>query len=316
MRHRPRVPVLALVLAALAGCSKTEEPLDSGNDRGASGESSTGASGTPGEGSGATGGTSGTTASGGSSGKPPVIIPPNQGGAGSEDECKSLRIATIGRLGPWGASTLFTQWLMKEGTAPAVDLGDTVLTDEVLSKFDVIVALNLATFPIDEQGDELESGVSHEYSAAEASALESWVRAGGGVMSTIGYTYDEAGEQANIDRLLQFAKMGYSTTKLDAAGEITDFDPHPTTTNVAKLSIDNGVSTEGSGGTVIGRDDYGNDVLLVGDIDKGHVVVWADEWITYDEYWGDRPDLDIERFWVNVMNYLAPGTACELPILK
>jgi hypothetical protein len=298
-----RALMLTLGLSFIAGCGGGSSQDQSG----------VGTSDTPG---GTTSGGSGGGANSG--GGIRLIVTPdggdNAGGAGPTTQCDSLRIATIGRIGPWGTSTLFSAWLQKEGTQPAVDLGDAVLTAETLDKFDVIVALNLAQFPIRE-GKTQDPGVSHSYSAAEASALETWVRRGGGIMTTIGYTSNEAEEQVNIDNLLAFSKMGYSTTLLDADGDVTRFDPHPTTTNVLKLAIQNGVRPAGTGGTVIGWDSSNREALLAGTVENGKIVVWGDEWITYDAYWGSRPDLNIERFWVNVMNWLAPQKACMLPDL-
>jgi hypothetical protein len=301
-----------LTVMSIAGCGGSSGSGDgdtAGNGNGG------------GNGSGAaTGNGGGDNGSGAATGSG-VIFGGGDGSAGSAADggsgtsCNALRIATIGRLGPWGTSTLFTAWLEKEGTQPAVDLGDTVLTPDVLQKYDVIVALNLAQFPIPDSNPP-DPGTSHAYSDPEASALEAWLRAGGGIMTTIGYTSDEANEQANVDKLLAFAEVGYSTTLLDADGDETQFDPHPTTNNVHKLSIQNGVRPAGSGGTVIGWDTSNREALIVSTVDSGRIVVWGDEWITYDEYWGSRPDLDIEVFWVNVMNWLAPTTACKLPILR
>jgi hypothetical protein len=229
--------------------------------------------------------------------------------------CKKLRIATIGRLGPWGASTLFTDWLQSEGTQPAVDLGDAVLSADVLGAFDVIVALNLSEAPIVWNDQTMDPNVSHAYSADEIAALESWVRAGGGLMTTTGYTPSDPRELTNINALLAFSNTGYSATQMDVDGDVPRFDPHAITTGVRALSVDVGVRPAGSGGTVIGWDAQDREALMVATIDGGRIAVWGDEWITYDEYWANRPDLDIELFWVNVMNWLAPPVACKLPIL-
>src|SRR5260221_3467127 len=177
MPLRALILTFTLGLSFIAGCgggSSQDQP-------------GVGTSGTAGAGATSSGGSGGDATSGGGSSL--IVIPDggdNAGGAGPTAQCDTLRIATIGRIGPWGTSTLFSAWLQKEGTQPAVDLGDAVLTADVLDKFDVIVALNLAQISID-RGRTMDPSISHAYSAAEASALETWVRRGGGIMATIGY---------------------------------------------------------------------------------------------------------------------------------
>jgi len=53
---------------------------------------------------------------------------------------------------------------------------------------------------------------THEFADGEISAFDAWVRNGGGVMTTIGYTGDEAKEVVNVNRLLAPLGMGYSAT--------------------------------------------------------------------------------------------------------
>ena len=48
--------------------------------------------------------------------------------------------------------------------------------------------------------------------------------------------------------------------------------------------------------------------------EKGRVVVWGDEWITYDSEWQDVEDQQIELFWLNILKWLSPPGECQVPI--
>ena len=39
---------------------------------------------------------------------------------------------------------------------------------------------------------------------------------------------------------------------------------------------------------------------------SGQVVVWGDEWLTYDSEWTDLEDQQVELFWLNVLGWLSP----------
>lgn len=226
--------------------------------------------------------------------------------------CDCLKIATIGRAGVWGTSTLFAQWLAARGASAAVDLGDQVLTAGLLAPYEVIVILDASTVSIRMQGTNYP--VSHVYSAAEATALGDWVKAGGGVMTTIGYTSQESSEVANVNTLLAFSGMAYSATLTAPNGDVTLFDPHPVTSGVLKLAIEKGWPPAAGPGQTVGWDAQNRVALRVGTSGNGRIVMWGDEWITYDAYWASRPDLDIELFWLNVIKWLTPPKQCQVPI--
>jgi hypothetical protein len=44
------------------------------------------------------------------------------------------------------------------------------------------------------------------------------------------------------------------------------------------------------------------------------VVVWDDEWLTYDSEWTDLEDQQVELFWLNILSWLSPPEACQVPI--
>jgi len=47
---------------------------------------------------------------------------------------------------------------------------------------------------------------------------------------------------------------------------------------------------------------------------EGRVVVWGDEWITYDSEWADVKDQQVELFWLNILKWLSPPGECQVPI--
>src|SRR5688572_1835779 len=57
---------------------------------------------------------------------------------GGDGVCDCLRIATLGVSGTAGASGVFSSWLDARSDFGAVDLGDMVLTPELLAGFQII----------------------------------------------------------------------------------------------------------------------------------------------------------------------------------
>ncbi|HEY3234289.1 MAG TPA: hypothetical protein VGJ84_06215, partial [Polyangiaceae bacterium] len=149
---------------------------------------------------------------------------------GSDGVCDCLNIATIGRLGLWSTGTgIFTTWINARSPLGVTALGDQDLTTVNLSQFQVIVLLNVVTYDWTWRGGaKSEVGVaSHPYSAAESSALATWVSNGGGLLTTIGYTPSSA-ELADFNRLLSALDVGYTGWDV-VAGQVTNWAPHPVT---------------------------------------------------------------------------------------
>lgn len=132
-------------------------------------------------------------------------------------------------------------------------------------------------------------------------------------MTTIGYTGDEAAEVVNVNRLLAAVGMGYSATKLDLTGHIREWDEHPVTFGVTNIFTDNGVEPAGMAGTTIARG-QGRPALQVTEAGTGRVVVWGDEWITYDSEWTDVEEQQVELLWLNILKWLSPPMTCQVPI--
>lgn len=216
--------------------------------------------------------------------------------------CDCLNIATIGTLGTWGdGGNVFSDWLSTRSPRGFVALGDEKLTDDLLRPFQVIVVLNAST--VDGH---------HSFSKSEIAALERWVRAGGGVMTTTGYTWNEAVEQENVNLLLAPFGMSYSTTKLELDGYAQNWLVHPLTEEISNIYVENGVEPAGPDDTTLAYIGDDQVALQATEADRGRVVVWGDEWITYDSQWEDVADQQVARFWVNILGWLSPPRVCQV----
>jgi hypothetical protein len=106
--------------------------------------------------------------------------------------------------------------------------------------------------------------------------------------------------------------MGYSTTKKDTNGFIEQWEPHAISENVKKIRTDNGVEPEGVMGMTLARDGASHVALQVTQAQDGRVVVWGDEWVTYDSEWNDTTDQQVDRFWLNLLKWLSPPKVCQV----
>lgn len=232
--------------------------------------------------------------------------------AGHDGVCDCLSIATIGHIGPWSnGGNLFATWLSQRSPMGVVELADQELTAELLNKIQIVVVLHAGTSEVSNAGRT--TPAHHEFSDAEAAAFDAWVRAGGGAMTTIGYTFDEAREVLNVNKLLGKVGLGYSTTKLGLSGMVQAWETHPLSEGIMRINTADGVEPDGTGGMIIARS--GERVALqAAQVDGGRVAIWGDEWITYDSEWVDTQDQQVEHFWLNLLKWLSPPKECQVPI--
>jgi len=229
--------------------------------------------------------------------------------------CDCLNIATIGEIGPWseGGGNVFKTWLDSRSPRPATELGDQVLTDELLARYQVIVILYAGTLRFNGYyGPTLLA--HHTFSPDEVAAFQRWVTRGGGVMTTAGYTGDEAAEVANVNRLLAPMGAAYSTSRRDLYDYVTNWTAHPLTDGVMRINTDNGVEPDGPMGMSIAFDGSGRVALQVTQADQGRIAVWGDEWMTYDSEWADITDQQVSRFWLNILKWLSPSKICQVEL--
>jgi hypothetical protein len=294
-----------LVLSITASCGSSEGDASSASGSGASGASSgTGDSGSGGDIIGIGGGPSSGSGSG-----PEVCDGLDNDGNGVVDDvdvgndgiCDCLKIATLGVKGEWGVGDVFAAWLDERSDNGAVPLDDQVLTAALLDQFHVVVAQDL-------------SKMNRSYDATEVTALADWVAAGGGFMTLIGY--GDPPERTNVNTLLGAFAMSYLEQQiLQKVGgntvPVTEWVGHPVTQGVTLVGVDNGYPVQG--GTTIATE-QGFALLGAQEVDLGHVLVWGDEWITYDSEWTGHPEYQVELFWLNAIKWLTAATDCQVPI--
>jgi hypothetical protein len=214
--------------------------------------------------------------------------------------CDCLRIANIGAAGRVGRGDVFADWINGKSTAGAAFLGNAMLTKPLLDTYQVIVAGDLSQ--------------SRKFAQAEIDALAEWLRAGGGLLTLIGYA--DPSERANVNALLAPHGLGYGAQPILHGGGTTlpvrGWVAHPVTEGITNIGIDNGYAVEGSGTTIATEQGY---VVLKGrEVGAGHLLVWGDEWITYDSEWKNHPDYQVPRFWVNMIRWLSPEKKCQVPV--
>jgi len=217
------------------------------------------------------------------------------------DASLGCNLATIGTGGSQ-ASSQFEAWLSQGGVG---SLGDQTLTASLLAPFSVLIVQNLDS--------------NHTYTTAEAQALHTWVESGGNVMTLTGY--GGGNEPTNVNTRIAPFNIQYATNLvLCGCGvplAITEWVSHPITTGIKATGFDNGYEVIGSGGTILASQmDTGGDhhVLRAETVGAGHVVVWGDEWISYDTVWKDFPET--LTFWQNIINWFAPQAGCVVPVPK
>jgi hypothetical protein len=59
--------------------------------------------------------------------------------------------------------------------------------------------------------------------------------------------------------------------------------------------------------------EQGAQVLEAKEVGAGHVVVWGDEWITFDGEWTMHPEYQVQKFWVNIFKWLTKVGDCQVP---
>lgn len=257
-----------------------------------------------------------------------LSTPPAAGGGGDAqgnplrppcdkaDPCACIRVGTLGFTGTWGDGNLFDSWLTAAGDA-FENLGDVKLTAESLGRVQILIVQDVhnncnsaacGSLPV------------HYYSDDEVQALQDWVRAGNGLFALMGYFGAGHIEVQNVNRLLAPSGIHYDSgdilpgdptipvatwNELDATRVVTD--------GISAVGVNNGRAVLGDP-PALALGPGGEVVLRATQLGKGHVVVWGDEWITYDAEWRKTSQYQVGKFWQNVMTYLTPQPECAPPI--
>ena len=227
--------------------------------------------------------------------------------------CDCLKIASIGREGAFGGEgeLAFRQWPNGRAQHHVVALDGAVLTDELLAPFDVLIVLNVSTVLA------TATDTPHRaFTDAEAAVFERWVRAGGGVITTAGYSADQEHEVTNVNKLISPFGLGYSPSKLGLDGMVASWMAHPVTAGIARVFTEVGAEPDGAAAQTLAIDGNAHVALQVPKTDPARILVWGDEWITYASQWQTQADQQVERFWVNALTWLSRSSSCQQRIVR
>lgn len=223
---------------------------------------------------------------------------------GGDGICDCLTLATLGIPGTWGAGDVLAEWLSQRSDVGATALDELPLTPTLLAQYRVIVIQDIQANTLD---------------VDEISALQDWIAMGGGLFTTMGYD-DSPSERDNVNAILAPTGIQYGAAQVFVSNAydtlpISIWHPHPVSSGVTAIGADVGYEVNG-GGTVVAEQD-GVVALRAVTFGTGHVLVWTDEWITYDSEWQDHPEYQVELFWLNAIKWLSPPRDCqvEIPIL-
>ena len=225
---------------------------------------------------------------------------------------------------------------------PNLDLTNSFITSGFLNSYDVIIILDISHTPTDlanwhaakaANTANVYTGSQRPITNAEVTALQDWFRLGRkGLMTTIGYRTDAA-NSANVNKLLAPFGISYDisaagvnilakTILTSAAGNLKNTSPValPITSGVKKLWVDHGsnilypglsesttfsVYATGGGFSVGAARIFPTNQMFAGQMmsNESRLSVWADEWITYDDVWGNY---DAGPYWDNILTWLSP----------
>ncbi len=279
---------------------------------------------------------------GGASGGTTEIVPCTDG---EGCDCSELSVAVIGKPGKWGADpngdsdTALQEWLNSSsaGTAKADNYTNKpTLTPDFLAPYGVIILASLS--------DDSLTGPFWTFDDSEVAAMQDWVEnKGGGLITLTSYTGD--GREVNpTNQLIAFSGISYNMDGIYAtcmdwracgcahSNTLSTFnrtDPviANLSNNVTWVGLDNGRSINAPADAHVAATVDGPKNALVGKlVGKGHVLVYADEWITYTSQWTgqDNPsesdpscvgflpeeDYQIAQFWYNMLKWSQPSATC------
>jgi hypothetical protein len=261
--------------------------------------------------------------------------------------CTCINVGVLGRPPSYGAggpgadTTVALQTWLNSKSSAAVDLITTkpTLNADFFAKYDVLILQALETA----------EGVGHwTFTPDELAAFEAWVRAGGGVITLMGYG-GQSSEVNPTNQLLAFTGMSYNTDDIlvtcpdsccycfGAAVPMGGWNPtHPISANITYVGAFHGRSINAGDGEVVasgptlsasaGTVVYG----ATKKIDAGHVFMFNDEWVTYTSQWNSTgtecsnitdmnhscyqktPDkyFQVQQFWYNALLYASGDREC------
>ena len=250
--------------------------------------------------------------------------------------CTCFNIASIGMPGHTGfqngmdSTTAFTDYLNAQSSAN-VDMFTTrpTLDATFLAQYDVLIIQWLV------DGVSGENGSGYwTFSADEIQALDTWVKAGGGLITLSGYDA-QSQEVTPLNQIVQgTTDMSYGTA--DVLGTVSasnyclgESDPlggwvqsTPLGKNVTEVGAFHGRPITAGAKATVDCTDGTNVYAAHEDVGQGHVFAYADEWVTYTSQWfgidagGNCADASanvvyqVPQFWYNAISYASQATQC------
>lgn len=225
---------------------------------------------------------------------------------GKDGICDCLSIAILGAPG-YAPNANFEAWLEDQGSAVKRTLlanNPDVVTPGFLAQYDLVLL------------DRIERALS----PAEAKAIEAFVKADGrGMITLIGYNFDNNNPGPERDRantaLAPFG-LAYEGGYFGDGVTPTFDQQHPVSMGIVDVNFAGGIKPVDTGkqGTsavfaTIGQDSAGlaHETAMKG----GRVIVWGDEWITFDSDWLGYAD--VQDLWVNMVGWAKPQDFCGVP---
>lgn len=264
-------------------------------------------------------------------------------------KCTCLAILSLGRPGQTGSAsgnngdTNAFQAYMNSNTNATMTILETFtpLTDALLSQYDVVILQALQ--------DQTGTSQTWTYGASDVAALEKWVRGGGAIIAMSGYGLNTA-EVNPVNQLLSFSGISFGTTNtfgrcpnnlcsctdnsIPFGNWLSNYTDNPAITHDLKdIGVYYGrpVSCSGSNCQVFATDPStgGGSIGVAQAVDKGRILAWGDEWVTYTSQWGLTPTpwddateypqcvghtaqsgYSVPQFWNNVFKWVAPAITC------
>ncbi len=226
---------------------------------------------------------------------------------GGDGICDCLSIGILGATG-YAPTSNFEAWLTANGTSVTRTLLQNqpgVVTDELLADYDLVII------------DRIERGLDD----AEAQAIEDFVKVDGhGMVTLIGYNFDNNNPVPEVDRANTVVApfgLAYQGGYLhDDFGVTPTFDQgHPIGMGLLDVNYIGGVAPadlEDQGTSAIfATVPMGDAGIAHETATGGRVVMWGDEWVTFDSDWVGFAD--VELFWTNVLAWARPQEFCALP---
>jgi len=217
---------------------------------------------------------------------------------GNDGFCDCLTIGIVGRAGA-NNSDSFQGWLEERGSTVTRFAEESVegrLAAEDLEQFDVLFL----------------DWVSGDVTEEDISAIKSYVETGGGLLSLTGYTNDYVDAGTRNELLGEFS-AGYDLNSGYLSATPPQFLEHVLTDGVEQVAFHGGLPVFGpEAAEVFAEDSDGRPIGLALQHDGGRILLWGDEWITFDSEWKSLPG--VETLWRNAMTYLGPQDTCQVPL--